>query len=81
MRFEPDHQGWMAYVKFELRYEEVGRARAVFERYVDVLPSVSGFGGGRGVEGGGLWGCGADTWKSCLRWAVEGVVLGGGRGV
>ncbi len=96
MKFEPDHQGWMAYIKvglgagcvgagqtligtclhciipsavksllasppsltplntqthtqtrnnptrqFELRYEEVERARAIYERYVEVLPSVS----------------------------------------
>lgn len=26
--------------QFELRYEEVGRARAVYDRYVEVLPSV-----------------------------------------
>jgi hypothetical protein len=28
------------HVQFELRYNEVDRARAVFERYVEVLPSV-----------------------------------------
>jgi crooked neck len=28
------------HAQFELRYNEVDRARAVFERYVEVLPSV-----------------------------------------
>jgi hypothetical protein len=27
-------------VQFELRYDEVDRARAVFERYVEILPTV-----------------------------------------
>lgn len=27
-------------LQFELRYEEVGRARAIFERYVEILPSI-----------------------------------------
>jgi crooked neck len=26
--------------QFELRYDEVERARAVFERYVEILPTV-----------------------------------------
>ncbi len=43
MAFEPDHQGWMAYIKFELRYNEVQRARDIFERYMEVLPSVKGW--------------------------------------
>lgn len=36
MRFEPDHAGWMAYIRFELRYNEVERARAIFQRYCEV---------------------------------------------
>lgn len=40
MAFEPDHAAWMAYIKFEMRYDEVDRARAVFERYVEILPTV-----------------------------------------
>jgi hypothetical protein len=26
--------------QFELRYEEVGRARQIFERYVEILPTI-----------------------------------------
>ena len=40
MAWEPDHHGWAAYVKFELRYNEVGRARAIYERYCACLPAV-----------------------------------------
>ena len=40
MRFEPDHAGWAAYIKFEARHDEPDRARAIYERYVDVLPGV-----------------------------------------
>jgi crooked neck len=29
MQWEPDHNGWMAYVRMELRYHEVQRARQV----------------------------------------------------
>lgn len=38
MRWEPDHNGWMAYVRFELTGSELERARAIFERYVECLP-------------------------------------------
>lgn len=31
----------MAYVRFELRYNEVECARAIFDRYVDILPTVT----------------------------------------
>jgi HAT (Half-A-TPR) repeat len=40
MQWEPDHHGWMAYIKFELRGSEVRRARSVYERYVACHPSV-----------------------------------------
>lgn len=36
MRFEPDHEGWSAYIKFELRYSETARARGIYERYTQV---------------------------------------------
>ena len=38
MEWEPDEQAWMTYVKFELRYKERERARAIFERFVIVHP-------------------------------------------
>lgn len=40
MQWEPDHHGWMAFIKFELRGSEVVRARAVYERYVVCLPGT-----------------------------------------
>lgn len=40
MQWEPDHHGWMAYIKFEIRGGEVPRARDVFERYVACLPGT-----------------------------------------
>ena len=40
MEWEPDHHGWMAYIKFELRGNEVQRARDIFERYVTCIPTI-----------------------------------------
>lgn len=40
MSWEPDHHGWMAYIKLEQRYGETERARHIYERYVKCLPSV-----------------------------------------
>jgi crooked neck len=40
MQWEPDHHGWMAYIKFELRGGEAPRARAIYERYVVCLPTA-----------------------------------------
>lgn len=40
MKWEPDHHGWMAYIKFEVRGSEVARAREIFERYVACLPGT-----------------------------------------
>lgn len=40
MQWEPDHHGWMAYIKFELRGGEASRARAIYERYVVCLPTA-----------------------------------------
>lgn len=41
MAWEPDHHSWAAYIKFELRYNEVGRARGIYERYVRCRPMVN----------------------------------------
>lgn len=43
MQWEPDHHGWMAYIKFELRGGEVARARNIYERYVACIPSTKGW--------------------------------------
>jgi hypothetical protein len=40
MEWEPDDHGWTAFVKFELRQQEVGRARAVYERWAPFPPSL-----------------------------------------
>jgi crooked neck len=32
MVWEPDHHGWAAYIRFELRYNEVDRARKIYDR-------------------------------------------------
>ena len=40
MKWEPDHQGWRAYIRMELRYNEVDRARQIYERYVRCHPTV-----------------------------------------
>ena len=38
MNWEPDEQAWMTYIKFELRYKELTRARNIYERFVIVHP-------------------------------------------
>lgn len=38
MEWEPDEQAWMTYIKFELRYKELERARAIYEQFVTVHP-------------------------------------------
>ena len=43
MRWEPDHNGWNAYVRFETRYKEWDLARKVYERYCACHPSVKAF--------------------------------------
>ena len=40
MQWEPDHQGWRSYIKFESRYQNVDNARGVYERYVRCHPTV-----------------------------------------
>lgn len=34
MEWEPEEQAWLSYIKMELRYKEVDRARAVYEHFV-----------------------------------------------
>jgi hypothetical protein len=43
MEWEPDDNGWNAYVKFEMRQQEPERARRVFERYVQCHPTQRAF--------------------------------------
>ena len=40
MEWEPDEQAWLTYIKFELRYKEIDRARGIYERFVYVHPEV-----------------------------------------
>lgn len=40
MEWEPDEQAWQTYIKFELRYKEIDRARYIYERFVMVHPDV-----------------------------------------
>lgn len=40
MEWEPDEQAWQTYIKFELRYKEIQRARQIYERFVMVHPDV-----------------------------------------
>lgn len=41
MEWEPDEQAWLTYIKFELRYKEIDRARRIYDRFVMVHPEVS----------------------------------------
>ena len=36
MEWEPDEQAWNSYIKMELRYKELDRARGIYERFVQV---------------------------------------------
>ncbi|KAJ1655551.1 NineTeen Complex (NTC) component [Dispira simplex] len=38
MKWEPDESAWLAYIKFEIRYQELGLARRLFARMVLVHP-------------------------------------------
>ena len=42
MEWEPDEQAWHSYINFELRYKELDRARAIYERYI-LLSSYNDF--------------------------------------
>lgn len=37
----PDQQGWLSYIKFELRYNEIERGRGIYERFMQCHPKVS----------------------------------------
>ncbi|KAM1223787.1 hypothetical protein FF1_042668 [Malus domestica] len=38
MDWNPDQQGWIEFIEFELRYNEVDHARAIFEQFVQCHP-------------------------------------------
>ena len=38
MEWEPEEQAWLSYIKMEMRYKEVDRARHIYERFVQVHP-------------------------------------------
>jgi len=40
MEWEPDHNGWTAYIKMETRYKEWNRVRTIYDRYTQCHPSV-----------------------------------------
>lgn len=40
MEWEPEEQAWLSYIKMELRYKEVDRARHIYEKFVQVHPDV-----------------------------------------
>lgn len=41
MEWEPPEQAWLTYIKFELRYHEVDRARKIYNSFVMVHPEVT----------------------------------------
>lgn len=40
MEWEPEEQAWLSYIKMELRYKEVDRAREIYEKFVQIHPEV-----------------------------------------
>lgn len=40
MEWEPEEQAWLSYVKMELRYKELDRARHIYEQFIQVHPEV-----------------------------------------
>lgn len=38
--WEPAEQAWLTYIKFELRYKEIDRARKIYEKFVSVHPDI-----------------------------------------
>lgn len=40
MEWEPEEQAWLSYIKMELRYKEVDRARAIYEAFVMCHPNI-----------------------------------------
>jgi crooked neck len=43
MAWEPDDNGWSAFIKFEQRHGETSRVRAIFERYVSCHPTCRAY--------------------------------------
>ena len=40
MEWEPEEQAWLSYIKMELWYKEVDRARHIYERFVQIHPDI-----------------------------------------
>ncbi len=40
MEWEPEEQAWLSYIKMEMHYKEVERARLVYERFIQVHPEA-----------------------------------------
>ena len=40
MEWEPEEQAWLSYIKMEVRYKELDRARHIYERFVQVHPEI-----------------------------------------
>lgn len=40
MEWEPEEQAWLSYIKMELRYKEIDRARYIYERFIQTHPEV-----------------------------------------
>lgn len=36
MEWEPPEQAWQTYINFELRYKEINRARAIWQRFLHI---------------------------------------------
>ena len=41
MEWEPDEQPWLTYIKCELTYKELNRARRIYEKFVFVHPDLN----------------------------------------
>lgn len=40
MEWEPEEQAWLSFIKMELRYKELDRARHIYERFIQIHPEV-----------------------------------------
>ncbi len=40
MEWEPEEQAWFSYIKMEMRYKEVDRARHIYERFIQIHPEI-----------------------------------------
>jgi len=43
MAWEPDEKAWSAYIKLEVRYNELDRASQIYERMVNCHPEPKSF--------------------------------------